>query len=421
MRPVAPDLHETEEGPSTVPDGRKRDLVLEQASVPPPVAEHSAPRLATADRFVHRQVGFLRQVAAPKHARDSPADKLGGGVARHALEGRVHILDDSARVGQDDEVGRILDGGREARALEFGPLARGDVDDEGNGRRAIRERRARQVHEDREPGPVLPQAFGFVGTRNGEAFGTTADVLGDGGARLRSEELERTDSPQLLQAREAEHVQVGRVGVRDIRATCDVDRDRRRLEHQPEAVLTLPDGSLGASQRGDVTGDDHIALDRAVRGESRRDPDLDAADHPIGETPVCLAQPRLPLSGNCGERRDRGGIEDRRRDLEHALPHELGMGQAQVLRESRVGVRDPQPSIGNEDAVGRLLDHDAEALALPTHPLDLGDVSHGEHEPITHPGSAQVKHLVERSAGRIAVNIVERSRDRTGRPFRRPP
>jgi hypothetical protein len=55
------------------------------------------------------------------------ADRLLSGIARDALEGRIHVDDRPLGIGDEDGVGGLLHHPAQARLLFLGPLALGDV------------------------------------------------------------------------------------------------------------------------------------------------------------------------------------------------------------------------------------------------------------------------------------------------------
>jgi len=92
------------------------------------------------------------------------------------------------------------------------------------------------------------------------------------------------------------------------------------VEKPPQAFIALPQCLLATAQLADVAGDDHEALQRAINGAAGRHSDLDSANRPVGEAPVCLAQPRPPRASDFDEGRDRTRIHLAVHRLEHAPP-----------------------------------------------------------------------------------------------------
>ena len=84
-------------------------------------------------------------------------DRLGGGKTRGFLEGRVHVFDVPPRVGDDDGVGALLDGGQEFPPVFLRLLVRGDVNQRHAAcRRAVFVHPGAHLQMRKERGRVLP-------------------------------------------------------------------------------------------------------------------------------------------------------------------------------------------------------------------------------------------------------------------------
>ena len=84
-------------------------------------------------------------------------DRLGGGKTRGFLEGRVHVFDVPPRVGDDDGVGALLDGGQEFPPVFLRLLVRGDVNQRHAAcRRAVFVHPGGHLQMRKERGRVLP-------------------------------------------------------------------------------------------------------------------------------------------------------------------------------------------------------------------------------------------------------------------------
>ena len=119
MRHVALHGHVARGAALRIAHGRDDRLLLEERAVLAPVDELRHPGLARREGAPHGRVEGGTLDAALQESRVA-ADRLGTRVARDALEGRVDVLDRAVGIGDDDRLGRLLDGRSQTGPLGLG-------------------------------------------------------------------------------------------------------------------------------------------------------------------------------------------------------------------------------------------------------------------------------------------------------------
>ena len=126
-RPVTPDLHAADQAAGRIPDGRDREVDLEEAPVRPTLGQLAAPRLAAPKRLVEGRIHLGRIDLAAQEALQGTADRLARLVTGQPFKGRVHRLHVPLPANNDHEVRRLLDRGGQKGPLCLEALPLRDV------------------------------------------------------------------------------------------------------------------------------------------------------------------------------------------------------------------------------------------------------------------------------------------------------
>ena len=190
------------------------------------------------------------------------------------------------------------------------------------------------------------------------------------------------DAPAQLLELLAEHLDDGPVGVGDAAGRIEPDdADQGRLEHGPEAILALDQRLFGASALGDVAEVDDDGGDLGI-GQP-----VDADRFQMAELAVAVQ------AAIAGAKRDAGLAEDVGEEpagvvaivgveiVEKVPAGELAPVEAQEPLDRRAGVSDVAVRADQVEAVGAVLDEQAESgLALPRQ-VDRAGVGVRFHRP----------------------------------------
>ncbi len=164
-------------------------------------------------------------------------------------------------------------------------------------------------------------------------------------------------------------------------------RPNARLEHQLR---------LSLAQLRDISGDAHVARDCAARATPRRDTDLEVTHGPLGDPPVDDAGPPIDDAGPPVDLADPSASgDDRPVDVgdggraPHVGHHVVQRGSEEVRQsparcgyEGGIGVDHAVVGVGDDDAVGRLLDDCCQLVPFPREPDTTGHVVKREEEPV---------------------------------------
>ena len=277
---VALDGHEVADRPGGLAHRGERGLLLEQPAVLAAGGQDAVPGLAPRDDPLHRLVPGVLPLGHEQRERGL-ADRLLAGIARDALERRVHVPEAAGRVGDLDRVARVVERrGQEGVAplslLELRDVHR-DGDDAGHPAGPVPQRRLRG-----EPGARL-------------AGGVRQHLLEqrDALAGLEHAPVDRAELPAGVRRRGAERGQVAVAENLAAAAVAGADPGRHGVDDRLQLRPRGRGRGLGDVRQLEARAD-------AAEGPEQQDDEDGGAGGDPAEAPEHLpvdAADALPLGG----------------------------------------------------------------------------------------------------------------------------
>ncbi len=309
LRDIALDRHVAGDRSGLVEDRRGDRLFLVQHAVLATVGHRRRERSPARQGFPHGRIEVRAFDAALEEAWVR-AEDLVAGIPGDPLERRVHVFDLGCQVGDDNGLGRLLDGGEQTLAFPFGDRPVCHVHDGPGQRYNVSVGVERHLAETADPArlaivstddPVLPAK------RLPPLDDLFLEVSLHSGLIVRMDQIHpRGHGPRIAVVDPEyliEHLRRGPTIKEEVGA---IRADERRLLGLPEEFLALPQVLLGLSTRGEIRGDE-----RPEHVPSSSNPTTDSRT-PTTAPRARPAQPRLLRARRHRWRAGRRGRLDRR-------------------------------------------------------------------------------------------------------------